>query len=141
MPLAQEALRYPNPLTCRSRNNFDRMSPIRHLQSHYQLHVASHTHRTLLASAAAPDAIRIRSAGGHTAGTSLTSPLQYGGVHYTDSAFKSLIRWRLGIEYHLNGFCMNWNASREEHCGHALLHDHAVLCPCGPARNRRQKTF
>ena len=34
---------------------------------------------------------------------------------------------------------MSWNASREEPCGHALTNDHAVLCPCGPARNHRHR--
>ena len=61
--------------------------PLRHLQSHYQLHVVAHTHRALLASADIAEAIRIRSAGGNTAGTCLTAPLQHGGLHLADSAF------------------------------------------------------
>ena len=36
---------------------------------------------------------------------------------------------------------MNWNASKEEFCGHALANDHAIVCPCGPGRNHRHKNI
>ena len=80
--LGPEGSPLPEPTDLPPSEQFRPHVPLRHLQSHYQLHVATHTHRSILASATAHDAICIRSAGGHAAGTSLTAPLQYGGAHF-----------------------------------------------------------
>ena len=113
--------------------------PLRHLQSHFQLHAGSHLYASLLAASPPADAIRLRSAAGPTAGCCFTAPLSHQGPHFRDDAFRTALRWRLGLPTDTATHCMNWNASREECCGQPLEADHAVCCPCGPGRNQRHR--
>ena len=113
--------------------------PLRHLLSLFRAHSAATAHSRLLADAAIPDAIRLRSAAGATAGTCITAHLRHGGPQFTDAAFRTMLRWRLGLPTTTAACCCNWNNSRAEPCGHPLTPDHAVICPCGPSRNLRHR--
>ena len=93
----------------------------------------------LLSTSSPADRIRLLSAGGASAGASLTAPLSNDGVHFSDWQWAEALGWRLGVRTPGPGsLCKNQKESGEA-CQAVLDdgQDHAVDCPCGPLRNRR----
>ena len=87
----------------------------------------------------AEDRVRLLSAGGASAGASLTAPLSHEGVHFCDWQWAEALGWRLGLQPPgPSGLCKNQKASGEA-CNLKLDggQDHAMDCPCGPLRNRQ----
>ena len=113
--------------------------PQRHLLSAYLGHCAEHAFWRLHAAAAPDDQVRLLSAGGLSAGASLIAPLAYDGVHYNDTQWTRVVRWRLGfLRPGPPGICRNQRCDGTE-CMVPLsaADDHAVECAVGPLRTRR----
>ena len=120
-------------------DSFRPARPQRHLLSAYLGHCAEQTFWSLHAAASPDDQVRLLSAGGLSAGTSLTAPLSYDGVHYDDTQWTRIVRWRLGfLRQGPPGICRNQRCDGTE-CKVPLTaaDDHAVECPVGPLRTRR----
>ena len=87
---------------------------------------------------------RLLSAGGPTAGKSLTAPASLQQAHFGDVVFSQILQWRLGTassgprEPGSRATCRNATHDGEL-CGEVLDADgdHAACCPCGPLRTKR----
>ena len=119
-------------------------APERHLLSCYLRHSASVRYSALLAQSRASDRTRLLSAAGPTAGTSLTAPLSYDGITYSDRQWACALRWRLGVaDTGPPQPCMNQGVASGEMCEEILdaQGDHAVECERGPLRNHRHNAI
>ena len=115
------------------------LNPDAHLLSHFLKFADDVAHSRLLASLCPDACARLLSAGGPSAGTSLTAPLSQDGVHFADWQWVEAIRYRLGIPCRAPGsLCKNERADGVA-CGCQLdaNGDHATDCEFGPLRNRR----
>ena len=114
-------------------------APPRHLLSALLQASAAESSRQLYAQADAKDKVRLLSAGGPTAGSSLVAQLSGEGLHFSDRQWSAALRWRLGVPAPPPASaCRNADA-QEDLCGAELDPDgdHAVDCPRGPLRNFR----
>jgi hypothetical protein len=114
-------------------------APDKHLLSGLLRHSADVRYAKLFAAAPAAERIRLLSASGPSAGSSMVAPLCTAGVHMTDWQWTSACRWRLGLMFsgRLGSCC---NQRRDGTCCQAPLDregNHAADCPCGPLRNQR----
>ena len=113
--------------------------PDKHLLSAFLKRSAEVGCAELMESSSADDRVRLHSAGGRTAGTSLVAPLSMAGTQFPDWQWTSALRWRLGLPRPGPvGVCRNERRDGEP-CGEALdlNGDHAVECPCGPLCKER----
>ena len=86
------------------------------------------------------DRIRLLSASGPSAGSSLVAPLSMEGVHFSDWQWSEALRWRLGFNPPgCAARCQNQAHGQQGVCGVPLDpdQDHAVDCESGPLRTRR----
>jgi hypothetical protein len=114
-------------------------APDKHLLSGLLRHSADARFAELFGAATAGERIRLLSAGGPNAGSSMVAQLSTAGVHMTDWQWTSACRWRLGLMFQgrLGSCC---NQRRDGTCCQQLLDsegNHAADCPCGPLRNQR----
>ena len=126
----------PGPLSAASLRP---SAPGRHLLSGLLCRSADQKFWQLLGTVSADDKIRLLSAGGPTAGSSLVSPMCHPAVHFADWQWTEALRWRLGVpRCGPQPSCRNQKLTSEE-CGQQLhpQPDHEVECPCGPFRTRR----
>ena len=97
------------------------------------------SYNQLLDDVSVDDRIRLFSAGGPTAGSSLVAQMSLPTVHFTDAQWTEALRFRLGVPRHGPlPLCRNQKQSGEE-CGERLQPnpDHELECPSGPLRTRR----
>ena len=95
---------------------------------------------TLYSESPPDDQIRLLSAGGPSAGSSLVAPLSMDGVHFSDWQWSEALRWRLGFTSPgCLARCQNQAHGQQGVCGTLLDpgQDHAVDCEFGPLRTRR----
>ena len=114
-------------------------APDKHLLSGLLRHSADVRFATLFAGSAPAERVRLLSAGGPNAGSSMVAQLSVAGVHMTDWQWTSACRWRLGLMFSGRlGTCCNQRRDGTC-CQHPLDRegDHAADCPCGPLRNQR----
>jgi hypothetical protein len=114
-------------------------APDKHLLSGLLRHSADTRFAALFASAAPAERVRLLSAGGPNAGSSMVAQLSVAGVHMTDWQWTSACRWRLGLLFAGRlGDCCNQRRDGSS-CQHPLDREgnHAADCPCGPLRNQR----
>jgi hypothetical protein len=114
-------------------------APDKHLLSGLLRHSADARFTKLFADALPAERVRLLSAGGPNAGSSMVAQLSVAGVHMTDWQWTSACRWRLGLMFSGRlGTCCNQR--RDGSCCQNPLDregDHAADCPCGPLRNQR----
>ncbi len=95
----------------------------------------------VLSAVATHDRIRLLSASGPTAGSCFAAPITTPSTAFADEEWGDALAWRPGRSpgaYPIA--CVNWNASRDEHCGELASSPedpHPLTCPCGPPTNVR----
>ena len=124
-------------------------APDRHLLSSFLGAASAASFQMAMAAAGQRDCARLLSAGGQTAGKSLTAPAGLQPTHFSDEIFTEVLRWRLGKAQVLPSLqadqprCHN-RGVRDGDCCESLLDvfwDHAAICGHGPLRNRRHNNY
>ena len=112
-------------------------APPRHLLSKLLRAAAASAFRTLFTASSDEDRVRLSSASGPTAGSSMVAPLSYHGVHYSDRQWTAALRLRLGMS--MPGApspCRNEDMAGDR-CNEPLDDDHVFECPRGPLRTQK----
>ena len=114
-------------------------NPDSHLLSHFLKAADAHAHGTLVSGLSACAKANLWSAGGPSAGSSITAPLCLDGVHFADWQWTEVVRYRLSLPTRgPQQLCKNERADGTC-CEVPLdpLGNHATDCTFGPLRNRR----